>query len=120
EIGSVTKVLTGTAAMRLDEGGRLDLDQPVLDLLPALRLDDAGRTAALRVRHLLTHTSGIDAADDFTDTVSDDDCLARLVTEVVAGAATFHDPGDWWSYCNVGNSLLGRVIEVVSGRPWDD
>src|SRR5947207_13215659 len=58
QIGSTTKTFTGTAAMRLVDRGRLDLDAPLRIYLPKLRL--AGRRVAGRVtlRHLLNHTGG--------------------------------------------------------------
>src|SRR5215472_11820791 len=60
QIGSITKVWTTTVLMQLVDEGLLDLDAPVVEVLPELRLADADVTKQVTVRHLLTHTSGID------------------------------------------------------------
>lgn len=117
QIGSITKVWTATVAMSLVDEGLLDLDQPVVEVLPELRLADPDVTKQVTVRHLLTHTSGIDG-DVFTDTGRGDDCLERYV-DVLGEAGQNHPLGATWSYCNSGFALLGRVIEKVTGLTWD-
>src|SRR6185436_16345929 len=82
-----------------------------------LRLADPDVTKSVTIRHLLTHTSGIDG-DIFTDTGRGDDCLEKYV-DLLADAAQNHPLGATWSYCNSGYSLLGRVIEKVTGKTWD-
>jgi CubicO group peptidase (beta-lactamase class C family) len=72
----------------------------------------------LTIWHLLTHTSGIDG-DVFTDTGRGDDCLEKY-TELLADVAQNHPLGATWSYCNSGWSLLGRVIEKLTGKTWDE
>ena len=69
------------------------------------------------MRHLLTHTSGIDG-DIFTDTGRGDDCLERYVA-LLAEAAQNHPLEATWSYCNSGFSLAGRVIEKITEGTWD-
>ncbi|OLF19172.1 serine hydrolase [Actinophytocola xanthii] len=117
QIGSITKVWTATVAMALVDDGLLGLDTPVAEVLPELRLADPDVTKAVTVRHLLNHTSGIDG-DVFTDTGRGDDCLERYV-EVLGDAGQNHPLGATWSYCNSGYALLGRVIEKVTGKTWD-
>lgn len=117
QIGSITKVWTATLAVMLAEEGLLDLDAPVVDVLPDLRLADPDVTKAVTTRHLLTHTSGIDG-DQFTDTGRGDDCLRRYV-EQLADAAQNHPVGVTWSYCNAGYVLLGRIVEHLTGQTWD-
>ncbi|HEX3786553.1 MAG TPA: serine hydrolase [Pseudonocardiaceae bacterium] len=117
QIGSMSKVWTATVAMQLVDEGRLDLDAPVADVLPELRLADPDVTKQVTLRHLLTHTSGIDG-DIFTDTGRGDDCLERYVA-VLADAAQNHPLGATWSYCNSGFSLVGRIIEKITGQTWD-
>ncbi|HWD80309.1 MAG TPA: serine hydrolase [Kribbella sp.] len=117
QIGSITKVWTATVAMQLVDEGLLALDAPLVEVLPELRLRDPDVTKAVTLRHLLTHTSGIDG-DIFTDTGRGDDCLEKYV-DLLADAAQNHPLGATWSYCNSGFSLLGRVIEKVTGQTWD-
>ena len=117
QIGSITKVWTATVVMGLVDEGVLDLDAPVVDVLPELRLAADDITKSVTIRHLLNHTSGIDG-DVFTDTGRGDDCLERYV-DVLGDAGQNHPVGATWSYCNSGYSLLGRVIEKVTGKTWD-
>lgn len=117
QIGSISKVWTTTVVMRLVDEGLLDLDAPVADVLPELRLSDPDVTKQVTVRHLLTHTSGIDG-DVFTDTGRGDDCLEKYVA-LLADVAQNHPLGVTWSYCNSGFSLVGRVIEKLTGSTWD-
>jgi CubicO group peptidase (beta-lactamase class C family) len=117
QIGSVTKVWTATVVMQLVDEGRLDLDAPVAEVLPELRLADPGVAKQVTMRHLLTHTSGIDG-DVFTDTGRGDDCVEKYVTRL-AEVAQNHPLGATWSYCNSGFALAGRVIEKLTGGTWD-
>jgi CubicO group peptidase (beta-lactamase class C family) len=117
QIGSITKVWTATVVMRLVDDGLLDLDAPLVDVLPELLLRDADVTRKLTMRHLLTHTSGIDG-DIFTDTGRGDDCLKKYVA-LLGDAALTHPLGATWSYSNSGYSLAGRVIEKLTGDTWD-
>ncbi|MFY1690282.1 serine hydrolase [Plantactinospora sp. WMMB782] len=118
QIGSVTKVWTATVVMQLVDEGRLDLDAPVADVLPGLRLADPEVAARVTARHLLTHTSGIDG-DVFTDTGRGDDCLRRYV-DLLAEQTQNHPLGATWSYCNAGYTVLGRIIEEITGQSWDE
>src|SRR5487761_1369744 len=86
--------------------------------LPGLRLGRPDLADQVTVAHLLTHTSGIDG-DIFTDTGRGDDCLARYVGLLDRASSAF-PPGSAYSYCNSGWVLLGRMIEVLDGRSWDD
>jgi len=117
QIGSITKVWTATMIMQLAGEGRLSVDTAIADILPGVRVGEADVGADVTVRHLLTHTSGIDG-DLFTDTGRGDDCVARYVTELAKAAQT-HPVGAAYSYCNSGFVLLGRIIEVLDGRVWD-
>jgi CubicO group peptidase (beta-lactamase class C family) len=56
QAGSIMKTVTGTAAIRLVEMGKLDLDTPISTYLPGLRFASEVVAAQLTIRHLLTHT----------------------------------------------------------------
>ncbi len=58
QVGSITKTFTATAAMRLVDEGRLELDRPLRAYLPDLQLADPGVAATVTARHLMTHTAG--------------------------------------------------------------
>ena len=117
QIGSITKTFTGTAAMRLVERGELDLDAPVRTYLPELKLSDEDVAARVTMRHLLTHTGGW-IGDYFDDLGSGDDALARMC-ESLAVLPQLTPLGEVWSYNNAGFYLAGRVIEVVTGKPYE-
>jgi CubicO group peptidase (beta-lactamase class C family)/predicted alpha/beta-fold hydrolase len=117
QIGSMTKVWTATLALQLVDEGKLDLDAPISDVLPELALRNPDVAKQVTMRHLLTHTSGIDG-DVFTDTGRGDDCLEKYV-DLLAEVDQNHPLGATWSYCNSGFSLAGRVIEKLTGGTWD-
>ncbi len=118
QIGSISKVWTATVVMQLVEEGLLDLDAPIRDVLPELELGDADVSSQVTMRHLLTHTSGIDG-DVFTDTGRGDDCLEKYVA-ALTDVPQNHALGATFSYCNTGFVIAGRVIEVLTGSRWDD
>jgi dipeptidyl aminopeptidase/acylaminoacyl peptidase/CubicO group peptidase (beta-lactamase class C family) len=117
QIGSISKVWTTTVIMQLVDEGLLDLDAPIAEVLPELKLADPDVTKQVTMRHLVTHTSGIDG-DVFTDTGRGDDCLEKY-TALLSEVAQNHPLGATWSYCNSGFSLAGRVIEKLTGKTWD-
>ncbi|MCE6998660.1 serine hydrolase [Saccharothrix sp. S26] len=118
QIGSITKLYTATLIMQLVAEGALDLDAPVVSVLPEFAVADAVATKTVTPRHLLSHTSGIDG-DFFHDTGRGDDCVAAYVA-ACARLGQIHPPGATMSYCNSGFTVLGRIVEVLTGRVWDD
>lgn len=117
-IGSITKLYTAAAVMRLVEAGTIDLDQPVVAVLPEFRVADPDVTQQVTPWHLLTHTSGI-SGDAFIDTGCGDDSVQRFV-ESLADVGQDLPLGTAYSYCNTGFVILGRLIEQVTGEPWDE
>ncbi|GGV52515.1 serine hydrolase [Streptomyces griseoflavus] len=142
-IYSMTKPVTTVGALMLVEEGLLSLDDPVGRHLPAFaepRVYESGsgdrvrtRPAAgpLLVRHLMTHTAGltfafyhahpVDAlyrAAGLESSVAPGQDLAGT-TDVYASLPLQFDPGTQWNY-SVASNVLGRIIEVVSGRPLDE
>lgn len=118
QIGSVSKVWTATLIMLLIERGRLTLDTPVAEVLPEFKVADPEVTETVTIRHLLTHTSGIDG-DLFLDTGRGDDCVAKYV-EACADLIQNHPLGGTQSYCNSGFVIAGRIAERLGGKRWDD
>ena len=117
QIGSISKVYTATIVMSLVDQGKVDLDAPVQTYLPWFGLSDGETARTVTVRNLLTHTSGFEG-DDFTDTGRSDEALSRYV-EGLAKATQIHPLGERFSYCNSGYSVLGLIIEAVTGGTWD-
>lgn len=117
QIGSISKTMTATVAMRLVEEGKLDLDTPLHHYLPTLRLQDNTATTQATLRHLFTHTGGW-VGDYFEDTGRGEDALERYVANM-AHLPQSTPLGKLWSYNNAGFSLAGRVIEAVTGQPFE-
>lgn len=145
-IASQTKAITATAVMILWEEGKFQLDDPISKYIPefknpqvlqSFRYDDTSYTTRpankeITIRHLLTHTSGLgysmidgdermkmiyqkaDATDIFvTEEVRIGDLVKKL-----AKLPLHHDPGERYTY-SLGLDVLGYLIEIVSGMPFD-
>ena len=112
--GSMGKQFVATAVLLLAEDGRLSLDDPLTRFFPTAPASWKGIT----VRHLLTHTSGMqDYPDDYD--------LRRDYTEdqqleMVQEAPLRSSPGERWSYSNLGYLTLGILVRRVSGRFYGD
>ncbi|MBN9495099.1 beta-lactamase family protein, partial [bacterium] len=117
QIGSITKTFTATLVMQLVDEGRVDLDTPIRTYLPEFTLGDAEAAGRITVRHLLTHTNGMDG-DFFQDTGRGDDCVERYVL-ACAALPQLHPVGEAFSYCNAGFAILGRLIEQMTATTWD-
>ncbi len=118
QVGSITKIWTATMIMQLVDEGQLSLDTTVAEVLPGTRLGAGDLGGQVTVRHLLTHTSGIDG-DVFTDTGRGDDCVERYIG-LLAETPSVFAPGAAYSYCNSGFVVLGRITEVIDGQSWDE
>jgi len=118
QVGSITKTVTGTAAMRLVEKGLLDLDQPLRTYMPDLKLADEDAAAKVTMRHLLTHTAGW-PGDYFDDTGRGDDALARIVARM-AHLPQLTEPGAYWGYNNAAFYVAGRMIEILTGQTYEE
>jgi CubicO group peptidase (beta-lactamase class C family) len=116
-VASTTKTFTGSAVMRLVERGGLDLDRTVRGYLPGFRTADAAASARVTVRQLLNHSPGW-LGDYFQDTGADEGALARYVAGM-SRLPQLTPPGRAFAYNNAAISLAGRVIEVVTGVPYE-
>lgn len=117
--GSVTKVLTTTLVLRQVDRGVLDLDTPVVKYLPEFALSAPGATNKVLVRHLISHTNGIDA-DLFFPDAKGRDALKTYVNALASNCGTLFEPGEQLSYSNGGMIVAGRLLEVVTGTPFPD
>jgi CubicO group peptidase (beta-lactamase class C family) len=118
-IASMTKPITAAAVLMLQDEGKLSVDDPVEKYLPefkSLRTAD-GKPARVMIRHVLTHTSGMrEISPDEARGVKD---LAGLIPLYVAKPVQL-EPGTKWVYCQSGINTAARVVEVVSGAPFDE
>jgi methyl acetate hydrolase len=131
-IASMTKALTGTAAMQMVEQGKLELDAPASRWLPELGkvqvlegFDDSGEPRLrapkrpITLRHLLTHTAG------FSYDLWNGDIGRYMKVKNVPGVITCKnaalttplvaDPGERWEY-GINIDFAGKMVETVSGK----
>ena len=116
-IGSTSKTLTATAVMTHVEAGRLSLDDLVRDVLPEIRLKEPEVLDVLTVGMLMDHTSGF-RGDTLVDVGWGDDALERAIAELLPNEPQVLPPGTAASYNNAAVMTVGRVLEVVSGKPF--
>ncbi|AVV46621.1 serine hydrolase [Streptomyces sp. P3] len=115
-LGSVSKTLTATALMRLVAEGKVDLDAPVRRYVPELELADEQTAAQITVLNLLNHTAGLDW--NLIDDGEGDRSLAGLVAKLPQ-LPLIAPPGARASYSQAGYNLAGRIIEKVTGLPFE-
>ncbi|WP_328326611.1 beta-lactamase family protein [Kribbella sp. NBC_00382] len=117
QIGSITKVWTTTLVMQLVDEGRIDLDKPLREYLPEFVIGDEAAAAVITIRQLLSHTSGFEG-DLFNETGKGDDAVEKFVA-TLTGTSQLFAPGEMFSYNNAAFAILGRLIEVLRGKPFD-
>ncbi|GAA2350479.1 serine hydrolase domain-containing protein [Streptomyces cuspidosporus] len=115
-LASVSKTFTATALMRLVAEGKVDLDAPVRRYVPELKLADEQAAARVTVLNLLNHTAGLDW--NLIDDGEGDRSLAGLVAKLHR-LPLIAPPGARASYSQAGYNLAGRVIEKVTGLPFE-
>ncbi|MGS0894117.1 serine hydrolase domain-containing protein [Burkholderia stagnalis] len=118
QIGSVTKILTTHLLMRHVEAGRIGLDDLVVTHLPSFTLSAPALARRIRVRHLLNHTNGIDA-DGFSPMTGPGASATRDYVARLCGFGVLFEPGETLHYSNAGFVLAARLIEVLSGKPYN-
>jgi CubicO group peptidase (beta-lactamase class C family) len=118
-LGSMNKMFTGVAAMKLVQEGKLALDDPIGKYLDAGWLPKVDKNK-VQIRHLLTHTSGLGSY--FNDTFDRSSRLLwRKVDDykpLVADETLAFEPGTKWAYSNTGMLIAGAVIEKASGMDY--
>jgi len=111
-VGSITKQFTGAAILKLAEERRVAIDASMSAYLEAVPPDKRDIT----LHHLLTHSSGVvdlPGAGDW-DPIGRDELVARALSEPLA-----FPPGEGYAYSNAGYSLLGAILERVTGASYE-
>jgi CubicO group peptidase (beta-lactamase class C family) len=116
-IASMTKPITATCVMMLQDEGKLSVDDPVAKYIPefASLKSASGKPANLTLKHLLTHTSGLH--ETTPEIAKNAKVLGDLVPSYLTQPTAF-EPGSKWAYCQSGINTLGRIIEIVSGKSY--
>ncbi len=113
DIGSITKQFTAAAILALEEEGKLRVEDPISRFFDEVPADKR----AITVHHLLTHSSGLRGDFGSSDYQRmPRDSLVRLALE----SELLWAPGTRHRYANAGYSLLGAIVEKLSGRSYED
>ncbi len=116
-IASMTKSFTAAAILLLRDAGALSLDDPITAHAPELNVPGSTQDAGpIRIRHLLTMSSGIANDDAWLDRHMDisEAGLDALLAQGVLFAGT---TGSVFEYSNLGYGLLGRIARRITGQP---
>ncbi|MEO7099900.1 MAG: serine hydrolase domain-containing protein [Luteolibacter sp.] len=118
-IASMTKPITATAVMMMQEEGKLSVDDPVSKYLQEFKnlKDAAGHEVSITIKQCLTHSSGLqDVPNEEAHGVK---TLAEFIPLVVAKPLKFA-PDSKWEYCQSGINTVARIVEVVSGKAFPE
>lgn len=117
-VGSVSKLFTDVAVMKLVEAGTLDLDAPVTKYLPDFKPKNPFNDTPITLRHLMAHRSGLvrePPVGNYFDPTGP--TLAATVASL-NGTTLVYPPGEKTKYSNAAIGVVGRVLEVVSKKPF--
>jgi CubicO group peptidase (beta-lactamase class C family) len=111
DIGSITKQFTAAAILKLETEGKLKVTDPISKYLDGVPADKAGIT----LHHLLTHSAALQDVfgGDYEEMPRDELVKAALASKLLWA------PGTKYRYSNAGYSLLGVILEKVSGKPYE-
>ena len=118
-IASVSKQFCSMLVMQLVQEGKVKLDDTIIDHLPSYRKDTGER---ITLHHLLSHQSGI---KDFTSSYDYRGTISRLsfpadeFIKLHCSGDLANEPGTIYSYCNAGYCILGRIIEKVTRKTFE-
>jgi D-alanyl-D-alanine carboxypeptidase len=121
--GSIVKMFVSVTVLQLTERGRLSLDARLPEVLPPSVTGRVANAAEITVRMLLGHRAGIPDWDDpaLDEQVARDPAKVWKVSELLDLAAAkppLFAPGTSFSYSNTDYTLLGLIIERITGRSW--
>lgn len=117
QLGSMTKQFTAVAILILQEQGKLGIKDPISRYIPDYPLGNS-----ITIHHLLTHTSGV---KDFTkmksiSQIAEKDLTPKELVDFFKNEPVDFRPGEKFEYNNSGYAILGYIIELVSGKTYQD
>lgn len=112
QTGSTGKQFTSLAILMLQQEGKLSIDDPISKYFP----DVPASWADIRLRHLLSHSSGLD--DDYAGVDLQKTLPWDQVRQLIYKMPKTRPAGAKWSYCNAAYMMLGMVIEQLTGAPY--
>ncbi len=119
-LGSMNKMFTAVTIAQLVEQGKLSYDDPLSKFVPDF--PNAAAAKKIRIKHLLTHTSGLGSYfnDEFEKSSRARYRTVDEMMQLAKGDSLAFEPGTRWSYSNTGMLVLGKVIEVVTKQDYFD
>ncbi len=130
-VASMTKMFAGASIMMLVDEGKVSLDDPVTNYIPQLAkwmvVEEKDENHVLlkplvrpvTIRHLLSHTSGLTGLSELQQVTGRDSTpLKARALSSVTGPLQWQ-PGDKYSYGNQGMNIAARIVEIVSGMPYE-
>lgn len=118
-IGSLTKSFTALLIRQEIEAGHLDVDMPVQHYLPWFHVADPEGSTRITLRHLLNQTSGFARADGVAPLLQYSETDISGLARGTLTARLNHPVGERFEYSNLNYVLLGEILQVVTGQPWD-
>ena len=118
QLGSIGKQFLAALVVSMAEKGELSLNAPVAQYLPDFVLIPP----AVRIRHLLSHTSGIRELFTLPEAQDGFDNLSRTRDELVTAirkAPVDFAAGSRWSYSNTNYTMLALIVEKIAGKPYE-
>lgn len=117
--GSISKLFNAVAAMQLVQQGKLDLDAPIQTALPEFQITVPFADAPpITARQLLCHRSGMIRESPVGGYLDDRQPTVAATVASVAGCALVNAPNTKTRYSNVGPTIVGRAVEVISGQEY--
>lgn len=121
-ICSITKLFTSIAIMQLYEQGKLRLDDSLSSILPEHQIrQQFSDSGPITIRGLLTHSAGLPREADFPYWSGPDYKFPtkEQIVEKLESQETLYPASTYFQYSNLGMTLLGEVVEKLSGKPYD-
>jgi CubicO group peptidase (beta-lactamase class C family) len=130
-VASMTKMFAGASIMMLVDEGKVSLDDPVTNYIPQLAkwmvVEERDENHVLlkrlvrpvTIRNVMSHTSGLTGMSELQQvTGADSTPLKARALSSVTGPLQWQ-PGDKWAYGNQGINIAARIVEIVSGMPYE-
>ncbi|HYV37621.1 MAG TPA: serine hydrolase domain-containing protein [Gemmataceae bacterium] len=130
-IASMTKMFAGASIMMLVDEGKVSLDDPAIKFIPELKkwmvVEEKDQSHLLlkplvrpvTIRHLLSHTSGLAATSELQQVMRGDSFSLKAHALSSVTGPLQAQPGEKYIYCTQGMNIAARIVEVVSGMPYE-
>jgi len=131
-IASMTKMFAGASIMMLVDEGKVSLDDPVTRFIPQLEkwmvVEEKDQAHVLlkplvrpvTIRHILSHTSGLSGSAELQQVTGADSTPLKVRALCSVTGPLQSQPGEKYAYGNQGMNIAARIVEIVSGMPYEE